>query len=143
MIWGDFINHIRTMHAECIEAFGIHPSVFSHDIELNSGAFPFPAEGDDFGEWDGAEFPSAIQEALELHPVERVLMEGQLMPIHEIKIREHDWAPLQQAILELEKDWLQKTKLFTPEKFSFVEKNLGARFVQLQRRAGRFSLKAI
>jgi len=143
MIWGEFINQLRCLHVDFIEAFRVHPSVFSHDVELSVHTFPYPKDADDFGDWNPPRFEPALEESLELHPVERVLMEGPLLPIHELKLNDQDWSALQAAILALEKEWLTKNKLHTPEHLEFIEKNLGARFVQLQRRSGRFALKAI
>jgi hypothetical protein len=143
MIWGEFINQLRCLHVDFSDAFRIHASVFTHDVELDSQAFPYPSEAEDFGDWNPPRFDPALEESLELHPVERVLMEGPLLPIHDLNLKEQDWAALQGAILALEKQWLEKNKLFTAEHFDFIEKNLGARFIQLQRRSGRFALKAI
>ena len=143
MIWGEFINQIRNLHLELLDQFSIQPALFTGDVELQSEGFPFPEAGDDFGEWETPALPEKIMEALEFHPVERVLLEGPLMPIQEVVIHADQWEKLFQAVMNLEKEWLTKTKLVSPEKLSFIEQNLRAKFLQLQRRSGRFGLKAL
>jgi hypothetical protein len=86
MIWGDFINQIRLLHSELLDHFQIQPTRFTADIELNSISFPFPESTGEYGEWETPVFPEKIMEALEFHPVERVLLEGPLLPIQEISI---------------------------------------------------------
>ena len=143
MIWGDFINQLRALHVDFLDAFQIHHSVCSHDVELNANGFPFPNDAGDFDDWIPNRYPPELEESLELHAVERALIEGPLMPIQMVELKEIDWKALESAILALEKDWLEKNRLFTPEHFDFVCKNLSARFVQLHRKSGRFALKAI
>lgn len=143
MIWGDFINQIRSLHLELMEQFSIQPAQFTADIELQSSGFPFPETGEDFGDWDPPAQPDRIQEALEFHPVERAMVEGPLLPIQEVIVKKEDWERLYQAILGLEKEWLVKSKISNPEASAFVEQNLKAKFLQLQRRSGNFGLKAI
>lgn len=143
MIWGEFVTQIRNLHFELLDQFSLQPAQFTADIELTTDGFPFPESADDFGEWDPPEMPEKIQEALEFHSVERALLEGPLLPIHQVVITNDSWETLFQAIFKLEKEWFEKTRLGTPEKISFVEQTLRAKFLQLQRRSGRFGLKAI
>lgn len=143
MIWGEFVSQIRSLHADFIEQFQLKPAQILAPAELNSEPFPYPANAEDYGEWNPPEFPEPMNEALELHPVERVLLEGPLLPIQEVKIENHQWTDLQNAILDLEKEFLRQTRMNQPEKIDFIEKNLNARFMQLQRRAGRLTLKAL
>jgi hypothetical protein len=143
MIWGEFINQIRNLHLELLDQFSIQPITFTGDVELQSEGFPFPETGDDFGEWETPVLPEKILEALEFHPVERVLLEGPIMPIQEVLINPDQWESLYQAVMKLEKEWLTKTKLLSPDKLIFIEQNLRAKFLQLQRRSGRFGLKSL
>ena len=144
MIWGELINQIRNLHLELLDQFSILPIIFTRDIELNTTGFPFPSFADDFDEWEQPALPNKILEALEFHSVERALLEGPLLPIQKVVMNEESWDILFQAILQLEKEWLEKSKIFTPEKLSFIEQNLRAKFLQLRRRnSGRFGLKAV
>jgi hypothetical protein len=143
MIWGQVINSVRSLHLELLDHFAIPPAQFNTDVELSTEGFPFPIAGENFEEWETVVLPDKIQEALELHAVERALIEGPLLPIQEIIIKDEEWEPLILAILRLEKEWLGKIKLHQEDKYSFIEKNLRAKFLQLQKRAGRFSLKAV
>lgn len=143
MIWGEFVTQIRNLHSELLDQHSIQPQQFLIDLELATEGFPFPVSSDDYGEWNPPLFPEKIQEALEFHPVERVLLEGPLLPIQEVVIPSEAWEHLFQAIFNLEKEWLQKSGLFSPERLTFVEQNLRAKFIQLQRRSGRFGLKVV
>jgi hypothetical protein len=143
MIWGEFINQLRALHVDFLDEFQIHHSVCTHDVELTSSDFPYPKDAGDFDEWTPVRHAPQLEESLELHSVERALIEGPLMPIQTVDLKDVDWGTLESAILGLEKQWLEKNRLFTPDHFEFIRKNLGARFVQLQRRSGRFALKAI
>jgi len=143
MIWGEFVSQIRSLHADFIEHFQLKPAHILAPAELHADHFPYPADAGDYGEWNAPEFPEPMNEALELHPVERVLLEGPLLPIQEVTIENHQWSELQSSILELEKEFLRQTRMNQPEKIDFIEKNLNARFMQLQRRAGRLTLKAL
>ncbi len=143
MIWGELINQIRTLHLELLDQYSIQPILFTADVELSTENFPFPASDDDYGDWEPIALPEKIAEALEFHPVERALLEGTLLPIQEVMMKNEDWEPLYQAILQLEKEWLMKANLFSPEKLTFIEQNLRAKFIQLQRRSMRSGLRAI
>ncbi len=143
MIWGEFINQIRNLHLELLDQYAILPSTYISDIELTTDGFPYPTAGDDYGDWETPALPEKILEALEMHPVERVLIEGPLMPIQEVVITPENWESLFTAVINLETEWLKKAKLFNPEKLAFIDQNLRAKFIQLQRRSGRFGLKAI
>ena len=143
MIWGQIINEVRSLHLEFLDQYSISPHQFSSDIELTVEQFPFPTLGENFEDWETTILPEKIQEALELHAVERALIEGPLLPIQEVLIQNHEWETLILAILGLEKDWMIKTKLFTDEKYSFIELTLRAKLLQLQRRSSRFALKVV
>ena len=147
MIWGDVINSVRSLHLEFLDQYSIHAAAFStafkSDVELTTDAFPFPTVGENFEEWETPPLPEKIQEALEFHSVERALVEGPLLPIQEIVLKNDEWDSLLNAILKLEKEWLTKTKLDTDDKYSFLEKNLQAKFIQLRRRHSAVGLRAV
>lgn len=143
MIWGDFINQIRNLHLELLDRYEIKPSSFTVDVELNVSNFPFPTAGDDYGEWETPQLPEKIMEAIEFHPIERVLLEGPLLPIQEVLISTQQWNLLFQAMMKLENEWLNKMKIDSPERITFIEQNLRAKFIQLQKRSGHFGLKSI
>lgn len=143
MIWGEFINQIRVLHSEFLDHFPIQPASFTADVELSSEFFPFPESTGEFGEWDPPAFPEKILEALEFHPVERVLLEGPLLPIQEVSLHHENWDQIFKAILRLEIEWMTKAKIHSEDKQLFIETTLRSKFLQLQRRSGGFGLKAV
>lgn len=143
MIWGDLINQLRMLHLELMDRFAIQPRAFLQDVELNADDFPFPEATEEFGEWNPPFLPEKIEESIEFHPVERVLMEGPLMPIQEVQLAPPQWDSLYSALLRLEREWLTKTKLHSPEKFEWLEQNLHSRISQLKKRSGAVGLKVV
>jgi hypothetical protein len=142
MIWGEIVNQVRNLHADFLDEF--HPQTKSFSsVELEADSFPYPADSGEYGEWEPSPNSHVQMEVLELHPVERVLLEGPLLPIQEVKLQGSEWNLLEQAILELEMQFLQKTKLHQPEQKEFIQKKLHARFMQLQRHSGQLTLKAL
>lgn len=145
MIWGEVLNAVRSLHLEFIEQFHIQPKTFTQDLELESAKrFPFPESTEQFGEWEWVTLPETIQDALELHPVERALIEGPLLPIESVRIRdEKQLQDLQDAIFELEKEWLEKSRLSSPDKLLMMEQSLKLKWLKLQTRSGLKRLKAV
>lgn len=144
MIWGELITQIRNLHLELLDQYSLQPTCFSQDMELQAEGFPYPASNGEYGDWEPTEIPAKIAEALEFHAVERVLLEGPLLPIQEVNISSDHWEPLYQAIFKLEVEWLQKAKLSSPDKLTFIEQSLRAKFLSLRRKhSGHSGLKLI
>jgi len=148
MIWGEVLNAVRGLHLEAVDAFRIAPQTLSRDVELDSARdFPFPESTECFEEWEWMAIPEALQDALELHPVERVLIEGPLLPIEGILIRdEAQWQKLGDAIFALEKEWLEKSVPLqerTTDRMAPIEQSLKARWLKLLPRTGLKRLKAV
>ena len=144
MIWGQVINSVRSVHLELLDQYSIIPTLLSADLELSSDEFPFPAAGDEFDDWETLPISEKIQEALEFHAVERVLIEGPLLPIQEVILNDQEWDKLFRAIVLLETQWLKLTKLFSDEKVLFIENSLRSKFNQLkEKRPKRFGLKIV
>lgn len=145
MIWGEVLNAVRSLHLELIEQFQIQPKAFTQDIELEGAKhFPYPESTEDFEEWEWIHLPETIQDALELHPVERALIEGPLLPIERVLIRdEKQFQALQDAVFNLEKEWLEKARLSSPDKLLMIEQSLKIQWLKLQGRSGLKRLKAV
>jgi|GEM_PF-3391133 len=148
MIWGEVLNAVRGLHLEQVDAFRIAPQMLSRDVELESAkGFPFPESTECFEEWEWISIPEALVHSLELHPVERALIEGPLLPIEGILIRdETQWQKLGDAILNLEKEWLEKSvpaSERTTDRMAQVEASLKARWLKLLPRTGLKRLKAV
>jgi hypothetical protein len=145
MIWGEVVNAVRSLHLEMMDQFQIQPRTYAQDIELiGARDITFPDSSENFEEWDWPEIPPGIQEALELHPVERALLEGPLLPIESVKIiDEAHLESLLQTVIALEKEWLEKARIHSPEKFLFIEQSLKLKWLKLQTRAGLKRLKAV
>ena len=145
MIWGEVVNAVRSLHLEMMEQFQIQPKLFQTDFELESSKrLVFPNSTGDFEEWEWITLPDAIQEALELHSVERALVEGPLMPIEQVKIQNQDeMNALYDSVLRLEKEWLEQARISSPDKILFIEQSLKIKWLKLQGRAGLNRLKAV
>ncbi len=126
MIWGDFIRLLRELHEEMFSYLKIPHSAAEADVTLDASAFPFPRSRNDFSdeEWFGHD--------LELHPVERVLLEGPLLPIERVELTAEAMQALHQAILALEKDWLTQTRRLNAESEKFLESTLQTKWARLR-----------
>lgn len=145
MIWGEFVNAVRSLHLDLLDQFQIQPKSFLQDIELESAKnFPFPESTENFDEWEWITLPPAIQDALEMHSVERTLLEGSLLPIEGIRIQNvAQMQALYDAVFALEIEWLEKARLSSPDKTLFIEQSLKLKWLKLQTRAGLNRLKAV
>ena len=137
MIWGEIINSVRKIHLDLASDYGLDPALFTRDIELSSMGVPYPRSLDDFEEWDEFSLPRELQDLLPLHPVERALIEGPLLPIHLIEFQSpEEIHSLYRSILLLERDWLEKTRTSTPENLKFIESQCHAWALRMTVRAG-------
>jgi len=137
MIWGEVINCVRKLHLSLVQEFSVDPALYTRDLEVDSDGIPFPEAIDDFDEWQETPMPQELQDILPLHPVERALIEGPLLPIQLIRFgsaKEID--ALFGRILRLENSWLEISKTRTPERTRFVEVFLQAQALKLITRAG-------
>ena len=144
MTWGEVINGIRHLHFDFLNQFELPVQVFQKEVTLLSQNFPFPSSTQKFGEWEAASFPQSIADGLELHPIERVLLEGPILPIEIFSLQNTEqFNELYTAIFDLEKEWLLKTGLYEPSKVTFFEQNLKALQLRAQSKAGIGRLKVV
>jgi len=137
MIWGEVINSIRQLHLDLVQEFSLDPALYTRDIEITPIPIPFPEYLDDFEEWDELSVPSELQDLLPLHPVERALIEGPLLPIQIIKFKNpREIELLFAAVLGLEKSWLDQNKKLSPDKIKFMESFFSVQTLKLSVRAG-------
>ncbi len=142
MIWGEIINPVRKLHLDLARDFSVPAALFSKDVELLSAAIPFPEAIDDFDEWDEIPLPPALQDLVPLHPVERALLEGPLLPIQHVRFASVGGIEeLMAAILTLEKEWLHHHRVFTEDKAGFLVNFAAATSLKLSVRAGFGKLK--
>lgn len=121
MTWGTIIEIIRQIHLDFFRRFPYLP----RDLTLVT-RFEFPKTLGLDSEWDQIHFPPMIREEevsmLELHPVERVLLEGPLSPNEQIPWRrEADRALIWKQVLMLEREWLAQMQLTTVEPQKLIE----------------------
>jgi hypothetical protein len=137
MIWGEVINSIRKLHLDLIQEFSIAPKLYTADIELPAGLISFPEPVDDFDEWEEFPLPQELQDLVPLHPVERALIEGPLLPIQLVRFRSRrEIENLFSAISALEKSWLEKSGVGSPDKVQFIETFCSVQALKTAVRAG-------
>jgi hypothetical protein len=137
MIWGDVINSIRRLHLHMTMDLGIDAALFTRDIGISNTEIPMPASVDDFEEWEEAALPADLIDLLPLHPVERALIEGPLLPIQIIRFESAAGIEsLMASILALEEEWMEKSRTKSPERQHAVRDFLKAEGIKLGVRAG-------
>jgi len=137
MIWGDVVNSVRKLHLYLVQEHSIDPALYTRDIPVSGPSIPFPDSVDDFEEWEEPVLPTELQDLLPLHPVERALIEGSLLPIQIIQFKNpREIESLLASVLALEKDWLKKSGTFTPERMDSTREFLKAEGIRLLVRAG-------
>jgi hypothetical protein len=137
MIWGEVINSIRKLHLDLIQVFSLSPKLYSADIELPPALIGFPEALDDFDEWDELPLPPELQDLVPLHPVERALIEGPLLPIQLVRFRSRrEIESLFSSITTLEKSWLEKSGAGSPDKIHFIETFCSVQALKTAVRAG-------
>jgi hypothetical protein len=137
MIWGEIINSVRKIHLDLIQDCSVPSVLSSRDVELDSESLPFPEAIDDYDEWEELPLPQDLQDIIPLHSVERALIEGPLLPIQHIRF--HSALEIERlfaSILTLEKEWLQKSKILTPDKVQFLENACAVGALKISVRAG-------
>lgn len=144
MIWGEIINSVRNLHRDLAEEFHLPVELYSRDLELSPLALPFPEPLDDFDEWLEPQFPDPLGELIPLHPVERALIEGPLLPIQKINFpSKHDIDRLFAHLMSMEKEWMEKTGTSSPDKVQYVENFLVVQSLKLSVRAGFGKISAV
>jgi hypothetical protein len=137
MIWGELVNSVRNLHLHLVQDFAVDPALYTRDIPVAEVPIPFPESVDDFEEWEEPAVPADLQDLLPLHPVERVMIEGPVLPIQIIRFRNvREIRSLFDAVLILEKEWLEKTGNFSNERIGAVRSFLKAEELKLSVRAG-------
>ncbi len=137
MIWGEIINSVRRLHLFLVQEFAIDPALFTRDIPVAGVSIPFPDSIDDFEEWEETPLPAELHDLLPLHPVERALIEGSLLPIQIVRFKStREIESLFEAIGALERNWMEASGTTSPERFKSVQNFLRAETLKLQVRAG-------
>jgi len=144
MIWGEVINAVRKLHLDLIRDFQVPQALCTRDLELPEGILPFPRAIDDFDEWEEEPLPADLQDLLPLHPVERTLIEGPLLPIQRVEFETREEIErLFAAILTLEKSWLSQNRLETVDRIGFIENFCTIQTLKFSVRAGFRMLSAL
>ena len=138
MIWGEIINSLRSIHLSLTQEFEIDPKCFLEDVDFkNLAPFPFPKEIDDFDEWNELIPSPALEDLLPHHPVERVLLEGPILPIQKIEFySKKEITNLFQSILACELLWAGQLNLLTPEMKKYLERACSASALRCASRLG-------
>lgn len=137
MIWGEVINSVRKLHMDLLQEFTLSPQLFTQDIELPADFVVFPEAIDDFDEWEELPLPPELQDVVPLHPVERALIEGPLLPIQLVRFRsKREIETLFSSISALEKCWLEKARTLSPDKVQFIETFCSVQALKTAVRAG-------
>ncbi|MBU6153849.1 MAG: hypothetical protein KGP28_06060 [Bdellovibrionales bacterium] len=137
MIWGDIVNSVRRLHLHLVQEHSVDPALFTRDITLSSSIIHFPGSVDDFEEWEETPLPPDLNDLLPLHPVERALIEGPLLPIQIIRFRNAGQIEsLINEILALEQNWLESSGTFSTARMDAARAFLRAEGVRLIVRAG-------
>ncbi len=144
MIWGEVINCVRTLHLDLMNEFAVDSRLFSKDLELKAASIPFPEAIDDFDEWLEPILPESLQDVIPLHPVERALIEGPLLPIQKVSFNtKSDVDALFAAIIACEKEWCEKNGVSTPAKMQFIENYFVVQALKISVRAGFGKITAL
>ena len=142
MIWGEIINSVRKLHLDLIRECSIPTAIVAKDLELGATSIPFPEAIDDYDDWQETELPQDLQDLIPLHPVERALLEGPVLPIQQVKF--HSGSEIERlfaVILALEKAWLEKSNLLAPDRIQFVETGIAVASLKISSLAGFRKLK--
>jgi hypothetical protein len=137
MIWGEVINALRNLHRDLVVEFSMKPALFAEDRDLHREIVVFPSALDDFDEWIEPAFEDSLADLIPLHPVERVLVEGPLLPIQKIQFSSKaEIDALFASIIALEKEWFEKCGVASTDKIQFIENFLVVQALKLSVRAG-------
>jgi hypothetical protein len=138
MIWGEVVNSVRSLHLGLIHEFSLDPKLFLKDVELKNGVhLHFPEALDDFDEWDELIPPPSLEDVLPIHPVERVILEGPLLPIQKVNFNSQaELELLFQSIFILEKEWLKAVGTLNPNIEKFMERGCAVQALKLSTRLG-------
>jgi len=130
MIWGEVINAVRSLHLKMLDEYNWTPTFIGNEVKFSESKFHFPKSKGNFSDWH----EKSIPDALEMHAVERVLLEGPLLPVEQIAIQNESEATIIfKQILFLEREWLQKQNIHNSDTVSFLEKNWTNEWLPLQR----------
>ncbi len=144
MIWGEVINALRSLHRDLVVEFSVPPTRYAEDRELQRDLVAFPAALDDFDEWIEPTLEENLSDLIPLHPVERVLVEGPLLPIQKIEFSSKaEIDALFASIISLEKEWFEKSGLVSTDKIQYTENFLVVQALKLSVRAGFGKITAL
>lgn len=144
MIWGEIVNSVRSFNYDFLSEFRLDPKLCLKEMQLAAADFPYPEQIDDFDEWNEFIPGNGLEDILPLHPVERVLVEGPLLPIQKIDFNSKSEVDvLYAAIFSLQKEWCDQLKLTTPERMLFLEKSCVSNALRISNRLGFIKLNAL
>ena len=145
MIWGEVVNSVRSIHLSLLHEFSIDPKLFLKDVEFaDVEILIFPRQLDDFDEWDELIPAQALEDILPFHPVERVLLEGPLLPIQKVEFQSRiELEALFRQVLYFEKEWMKHFRLLDPSIEKFLERTCAAQALKLSTRLGFTRLGAV
>ncbi len=144
MIWGEIVNSVRRFNFDFLNEFSLDPKIYLKEMSLKSDDFPYPEQVDDFDEWNEFIPSSELEDILPLHPVERVLVEGPLLPIQKVAFHSKSEVDvLFASIFSLQKEWCEKLKISSPERLQFIEKSCIANALKTSTRLGFLKLNAL
>jgi hypothetical protein len=144
MIWGEVINALRNLHRDLVVEFSVPPARYAEDRELKRDVVAFPSALDDFDEWIEPTLEEHLSDLIPLHPVERVLVEGPLLPIQKIAFSsKSEIDALFATIISLEKEWFEKSGLASTDKIQYIENFLVVQALKLSVRAGFGKITAL
>ncbi|MBC7397468.1 MAG: hypothetical protein H7333_08490 [Bdellovibrionales bacterium] len=144
MIWGEIVNTVRRLNFDFLNEFSIDPRVCLKEMSLRSDDFPYPEQVDDFDEWNEFIPSPELEDILPLHPVERILVEGPLLPIQKVNFHsKSDVDVLYAAILSLQKEWCEKLFISSPERLLFFEKSCISNALKTSTRLGFLKLNIL
>ena len=137
MIWGEVIQEIRRFHLALVELSSTRLKPHSPELALDGASVPFPSATGDMDDWNEDHLPASIAEWIEFHPVERVLLEGPLLPIEKVNFpTNQEFTMFANSIVELEKNWMKRIGPAAANIPGNWEQELRSRLLRLQTRAG-------
>jgi hypothetical protein len=149
MIWGEIIQELRLYHHALIDHAPALRKPHSLDLQLVFPESLLPKPTGEMMEWSDSPIYSGpnqliepdLADWLELHPVERALIEGPLLPIQQIRFASTDaFSEFIHALIELETKWLLSIRGLEHAPKNW-EIELRGRILKLQNRAGLTRLR--
>jgi hypothetical protein len=145
MIWGDIINAVRSLHLNLIESLELRSEWFTQEMRLLPVELSFLPSTGQFTTWHALEVPAF----LEFNPIERLLVEGPLLPTEKVTVpSESALAQLSQQLLILETEWLiqlsnEHREMTLEPALKTLEQLWRSEWLRIQTKAGFNRLKVV